>query len=111
MRFVTGSCRRPRSRVGQLLLWCVLAAVPAVAPVAASAQSNEALRIVPLVRDDHVFVSFSLTDGFTDDVRAAIKSGLKTTFTYSVELRLDVPGWVDRTIGASTVTNSVEYDN
>ena len=58
-----------------------------------------------------MLVSFNLTDGFTDDVRAAIRSGLKTTFTYAVDLRLDVPGWVDRTIGASTVTNSVEYDN
>ena len=111
MRFVSGFSRRPRPRVGRLLLWGALVALPLAAPAVARAQSNEALRIVPLVRDDHVFVSFSLTDGFTDDVRAAIKSGLKTTFTYSVELRLDVPGWVDRTIGAATVTNSVEYDN
>jgi hypothetical protein len=76
----------------------------------AFAQAQESLRIVPLVRDDHVLVSFDLHDGFTDDVRAAIMSGLKTTFTYDVELRLDVPGWVDRTIGTSTVGVSVEYD-
>jgi hypothetical protein len=111
MRFVPGQPRRPRSRRVQLLLWCALGCFAAAVPAPAAAQTNQALRIVPLVRDDHVLVSFSLTDGFTDDVRAAIRSGLKTTFTYSVELRLDVPGWVDRTIGASTVTNSVEYDN
>ncbi len=104
----TGHCRRPRVRFSQIVCWCALVVLSG-APVVA--QSNEALRIVPLVRDDHVLVSFSLTDGFTEDVRAAIRSGLKTTFTYGVELRLDVPGWVDRTIGASTVTNSVEYDN
>ncbi len=75
------------------------------------AQTGESLRIVPLVRDEHVFVSFDLQDGFTDEVRAAIRSGLKTTFTYNVELRLDVPGWVDRTIGTSTIGASVEYDN
>src|SRR5262245_26389266 len=75
------------------------------------AQTGESLRIIPLVRDDHVLVSFDLQDGFTDDVRAAIRSGLKTTFTYNVELRLDVPGWVDRTIGTSTIGASVEYDN
>jgi len=69
------------------------------------------LRIVPLVRDDHVLVTFELADGFTDEVRAAIRSGLKTTFTYTVDLRLEVPAWVDRTIATSTVTNSVEYDN
>jgi hypothetical protein len=75
------------------------------------AQGTDALRIVPLVRDEHVLVSFTLTNGFTDEVRAAIRSGLKTTFTYAVELRLDVPTWVDRTIGTATATSSVEYDN
>ena len=58
-----------------------------------------------------LLVSLSLTDGFTDEVRAAIRSGLKTTFTYTVDLRLDVPGWLDRTIGTATATSSVEYDN
>jgi hypothetical protein len=44
-------------------------------------------------------------------VRAAIGSGLKTTFTYNVDLRENVSGWVDRTMGTTTVTSSVEYDN
>ena len=69
------------------------------------------MRIVPLVRDDRVLVSFELADGFSDDVRAAIRSGLKTTFTYTVDLRLDVPIWADRTIASAVVTNSVEFDN
>jgi hypothetical protein len=69
------------------------------------------LRIVPLVRDGNVLVTFQLTDGFTEQVRDAIRSGLKTTFTFNVELRLAVPAWVDRTIATSVVTNSVEYDN
>jgi hypothetical protein len=67
--------------------------------------------VVPLVRDDQVLVSFTLADGFTEEVRAAIQSGLKTTFTYATELRLDVPGWVDRTMATSTATSSVEFDN
>jgi hypothetical protein len=91
------------------VVFCVLALLT-VAP-SVFAQAEESLRIVPLVRDDRVLVSFDLHDGFTDDVRAAIMSGLKTTFTYDVELRLDVPGWVDRTIGSATVGASVEYDN
>jgi hypothetical protein len=78
---------------------------------AATLRAAEGLRIVPLVRDDHVLVTFELADGFTEEVRAAIRSGLKTTFTYTVDLRLGVPVWVDRTIATSTVTNSVEYDN
>jgi hypothetical protein len=77
----------------------------------AGAQGTEGFRVVPLVRDDQVLVSFTLNDGFTDEVRAAIQSGLKTTFTYAAELRLDVPGWVDRLMGTSTATSSVEYDN
>lgn len=86
---------------------CALLLVAATVAVMAA----EGLRIVPLVRDDHVLVTFEMADGFTDEVRAAIKSGLKTTFTYTVDLRLEVPVWVDRTIATTVVTNSVEYDN
>jgi Domain of unknown function (DUF4390) len=75
------------------------------------AQGTQTLRVVPLVKDDHVLVSFELTGGLTDEVRDAIKSGLKTTFTYTVELRLDVPAWVDRTIATASVATSVNYDN
>ena len=86
-------------------------ALVALATGPVGAQTSEGLRVVPLVKDEQVFVSFTLNDGFTDEVRAAIQSGLKTTFTYAAELRLDVPGWVDRTMATSTATSSVEYDN
>ena len=89
----------------------LIVAFASLAATSLHAQTGNSLRIVPLVRDDHVLVSFDLRDGFTDEVRAAIKSGLKTTFTYNIDLRLDVPGWVDRTIGTSTIGASVEYDN
>jgi len=92
------------------MLACVLALLTLTAPLAAQAQ-QAGLRIVPLVRGDRVLVTFELADGFTDEVRAAIRSGLKTTFTYTVDLRLEVPVWVDRTIATAVVTNSVEYDN
>jgi len=77
----------------------------------ATVYAAEGLRIVPLVRDDAVLVSFELTDGYTGEVRDAVHSGLRTTFTYTVELRQDVPAWVDRTIGESVITNTVQYDN
>jgi hypothetical protein len=73
--------------------------------------SADALRIIPLVRDGTVLISFSMADGFTDDVRAAIRSGLRTTFTYTVELRAEVPAWVDRTIASAVVSTAVQYDN
>jgi len=88
-------------------VWCVAMVLAAFVTL----QAAEGLRIVPLVRDDNVLVTFELTDGFTDQVKEAIHSGLKTTFTYSIELRLDVPAWVDRTVASTVVTNSVEYDN
>lgn len=88
-------------------LFCVLALASLTVTLAAA----EGLRIVPLVRDDRVLVTFELADGFTDEVRAAIRSGLKTTFTYTIDLRLEVPAWVDRTIATTVVANSVEYDN
>ena len=88
---------------------CVAALLGTVVPVLA--QGTQTLRVVPLVKDDHVLVSFELNGGVTEEVRGAIQSGLRTTITYTVELRLDVPAWVDRTISTATIATSVEYDN
>lgn len=84
---------------------CLVAAAPL------TAQAPQGLRIVPLVRGDQVLVTVELRDGLTPDMRAAIDSGLKTTFTYSVDLRLDVPIGFDRLIRSAVVMNSVEFDN
>jgi hypothetical protein len=56
-------------------------------------------------------VSVELADGYNDQVRQAIASGLRTSFTYTIELRMIVPGWVDRTVATSTVALSDQYDN
>jgi hypothetical protein len=84
-----------------------------VAAQSAYPQGNQTLRVTPLVRqgEERVRVSFELAGGLTDEVRAAIHSGLKTTFTYTIELRLDVPAWFDRTISTAAIANRVEYDN
>ena len=71
----------------------------------------ESLRIVPVTSDDKVVVSFELGDAYTTEVRQAISSGLRTTFTYEIELRMVVPIWVDRTIATSVVSTSDQYDN
>lgn len=97
------SPQSPRSRLGA---WCALALIVSTVTLAA-----DGIRVMPIVRDGAVLVSFDLPDAFTDDVRAVIQSGLKTTFTYTVDLRLDVPVWVDRTIGSAIITNTVQYDN
>ena len=77
----------------------------------ATLHAQDSVRIVPLVRDGQVLVTFELPDGYTEDVRAAIQSGLRTTFTYTVDLRIEVPAWTDRTIQTVTVNNIVKYDN
>jgi uncharacterized protein DUF4390 len=103
IRFSARTADRSGVRVGVLAFVLALSAVTAV--------FAEGVRIIPLVRDDAVLVSFELTDGYTPEVKDAVHSGLKTTFTYTVELRQDVPAWVDRTIATSVITNSVQYDN
>lgn len=80
-----------------------------VAPRASRAE--ESLRIVPFVRDNKVFVTFELDDAFTQAVHEAIASGLRTTFSYELELRTVVPGWIDRTIARTVVTTTDRYDN
>ncbi len=96
------------SRVSRALRYGAALAL-CLSPVTLSAADG--LRIVPLVRDGAVLISFELSDGFTDDVRAAIRSGLRTTFTYNVDLRAEVPAWIDRTIVSAVVSTSVQYDN
>lgn len=92
--------------------FCALAAVSClVAAQPAYPQGSQTLRVKPLVREERVLVSVELAGGLTDEVRAAIQSGLQTTFTYVIELRLDVPAWFDRTISTATIANRVEYDN
>lgn len=84
----------------------------AFAMVAAGAVVHaEALRIVPIASDDSVVVTFELSDAWTDEVRQAISSGLRTTFTYDIQLRMIVPTWVDRTVASAVVTISDQYDN
>jgi hypothetical protein len=77
----------------------------------AIAQEATTLRVRPVVRDGQVLVTFALDGGLTDEMKAVVQSGLRTVFTYTVELKMKVPAWVDRTIATATVSTSVDYDN
>lgn len=107
------SAFRLRGRAPRATPWrwwaCALAAFLGTAAPALYAQAASVLRVVPLLRDDHVHVSFELRDGFTPEVRAAVQSGLETTFTYKVDLRIDAAGFFDRTISQAIITNTVDY--
>lgn len=76
---------------------------------AAAPLAEESLRITPFISDGRVVVSFELNDAYNDGVREAIASGLRTTFTYQLELR--TPAWVDRTVATTIVATTDQYDN
>jgi len=91
----------------RLCLSCMLAFLVGGSMLGAA----ETLRIVPVVQLDDVLVSFELADAYTKDVHEAISSGLRTTFTYDIELRMVGPLWVDRTIARVVASAGDQYDN
>ncbi len=69
------------------------------------------IQVVELTRDDVIYVSFAYPNGFTEDMRAALRSGLETAITYQIELRRQMPVWFDKTLVSVTLTSSAKYDN
>jgi hypothetical protein len=76
----------------------------------AADSAAQTIQITPLARDGQLLVTFALTDGFDDEVRAAIHSGMNITFQYQVDLRRSTTLWLDRTIASAMVSASVRYD-
>src|SRR5688572_7891022 len=93
--------------------WRLIGAVLVLAITANGrvANAEESLRIVPIVAGDEVVVSLELSDAYTQELREAISSGLLTTFTYQIELRMSVPVGFDRTIETAVVRISNRFDN
>lgn len=90
-----------------LCLWCTVI----VCTAGIALQAAQVLRIIPTFHDGQVLVSFEVEDGYTNDVRDAIASGLRTTFSYNVELKMHATMWVDPVVATSVVTVSDRYDN
>ena len=99
---------RPVQRPSKYLL-CTLGLV--LATTILQGADDDSLRITPLVRNGQILVSFQFENNTAEDLQKVIKSGLRTTITYTVDLRLEVPAWVDRTIATTVVSHSVQYDN
>lgn len=87
------------------------AAACAIALAASLLAAAQIIRVTPLARNGRILVSFELAGAFTEEIRAAILSGLPTMFTYDVELRRAMAFWFDRTLATATVSASVRYDN
>lgn len=104
--------------LGLVAVSVVLAVVPGApatsrpAPGAAAAPAGgEEIAVRSLAREGRILVSFTLTSGFADELKDAIRSGLPATITYDVFLRRGTPLWFDRTIARATVTAGVRFDN
>jgi Domain of unknown function (DUF4390) len=85
----------------------IVAILVAASVVVCRAQT---VQVTPLAKDGRILVTLRMSDVFTDEVRAAMHSGLRITFVYDVELKRSTSLWVDRTIASTTVTATVEYD-
>ena len=102
-----GSIRQSYSMSRRQFLCCTIVLLLSTAGIAA----DESLRIVPVVHEKQVVVTLEMADAYTDEIRETISSGLRTTFTYDLQLRMLVGGWVDRTVATAVVTVSDQYDN
>jgi hypothetical protein len=87
-----------------LLLTCLLG-------LSSSAWADAAVRIATSFHEGEVRVSFSVTDAVSEPIRAAIQSGLPTTFAYDVTLQQSSKWWLDKTIAYMRVSAVVRFDN
>jgi hypothetical protein len=94
-------------RRGSLLVGAALLLVLFGTAASASAQT---LQVTPLAKDGRILVTMRMNDVFSDEVRAAMHSGLRVTFVYDIELKRSTALWVDRTLATATVTATIEYD-
>src|SRR5215207_3654954 len=92
---------------GRLL--CVTAVVLLLTGAARSS-SAQTLQVTPLAKDGRILVTLRMNDVFSDEVRAAMHSGLRVTFVYDIELKRSTALWVDRTLATAIVTATIEYD-
>lgn len=95
------SCPLPMPSFAAIVWLSLLALAPA----------GQILEVAPLPRDGQVLVSFKLGDAFTEEVEAAVHSGLTVSFVYKVDSMRGSAVWFDRTIASAVVTATVRFDN
>lgn len=83
-----------------------------VLPLAASAAAEAVIEdLVPVIRDDAVYVSFRTDGAFIEEVERAIETGLPVRFRFNVELKRVRGLWLDQSVAKRTVQTTVSYDN
>ena len=91
------------TRLSKVLVFVLLLATAGVC-------SAQTVQVTPLAKDGRVLVTLRMNDVFTEEVRAAMHSGMRITFIYDIELKRSTALWVDRTIATASVMATVEYD-
>ncbi len=91
------------TRLSKVLAFVLLLATAGVC-------SAQTVQVTPLAKDGRVLVTLRMSDVFTDEVRAAMHSGMRITFIYDIELKRSTALWVDRTIATASVMATIEYD-
>ena len=78
-----------------------------------SAQRHDAslTDIIVSTSQGHLAVSFKVTDCFTEDMKLAIESGIRTTFTFFVTVEQSRDFWWDKNIAKLRVSHEIQYDN
>jgi len=66
--------------------------------------------IVTNTRDD-LLIYLTVEGAFTEEMEAAIKSGVSATFSFFVNLHRDRNWWLDKRIAEKTITHTIKYDN
>ncbi|RJR26128.1 MAG: DUF4390 domain-containing protein [Desulfobacteraceae bacterium] len=60
---------------------------------------------------DHLLLYFSVKDCFSEEIKKAIENGIKTTFTFYINLFELRDFWWNRQIASITLTHHIQYDN
>ncbi len=57
-----------------------------------------------------LYVSYLITEAFTDEIREGISTGIPVTFTHHFELAKRRTLWLDKTLASKIVTTTVTFD-
>lgn len=74
-------------------------------------RAAEVAELVPVIRDDSIYVSFRVDDAFDENIVRDVETGLEVTFRYNVELKKVRALWFDRTAATRQIRTTVAYDN
>jgi hypothetical protein len=98
-------------RTSLIFLTILLAAPLLAAPPPAAPRNPTNEQLSATAAAGKVSVRFTLAGAFADEMVEALKSGLPTSFTYSIEIFRDRPNWFDDSIANARVEVICTYNS